>query len=74
MVPFTRNPSFIGRDAYLKDLAVRIELGDRHSRVALVGLGGVGYRVSIAPFSIPLVLTNSSQQVSSCYRIRLPIS
>jgi hypothetical protein len=42
MVPYGRNPQFVGRHSYLKDLSSRLERGDRHNRVALVGLGGIG--------------------------------
>ncbi|PYH53123.1 kinesin [Aspergillus niger CBS 101883] len=43
MVPFTRNPGFVGREHTLSQVMERImPLGKAHSRVALYGLGGVG--------------------------------
>jgi hypothetical protein len=42
MIPYGRNPQFVGRDSYLKDLNEKLERRDRHNRVALVGLGGIG--------------------------------
>lgn len=42
MIPYGRNPHFVGRDSYLKDLSARLERRGRHNRVALVGLGGIG--------------------------------
>jgi hypothetical protein len=42
VVPYARNPNFIGRDAYIEDLGTRLESEKMHNRVALVGLGGIG--------------------------------
>ena len=43
MIPYARNPGFVGREHILDQLAKRImPLGKAHSRVALYGLGGVG--------------------------------
>ena len=42
LVPFVRNPDFIGRDLYMKELSGKLEKESIHSRVALVGLGGIG--------------------------------
>jgi hypothetical protein len=42
LMPYARNPHFIGRDTYIKDLGARLESEKRHNRVALVGLGGIG--------------------------------
>ena len=43
MIPYVRNPGFVGREHILDQLAKRImPLGKAHSRVALYGLGGVG--------------------------------
>ncbi|PYI10351.1 kinesin [Aspergillus sclerotiicarbonarius CBS 121057] len=43
MMPYARNPGFVGREHTLSQLAERImPLGKAHSRVALYGLGGVG--------------------------------
>ncbi|KAK4696133.1 hypothetical protein P7C71_g1739, partial [Lecanoromycetidae sp. Uapishka_2] len=41
MVPYARNRLFVGRDAQLQDLKVKLA-NNEHNRVALVGLGGVG--------------------------------
>ncbi|BCS00763.1 uncharacterized protein AKAW2_51104S [Aspergillus luchuensis] len=43
MIPYTRNPGFVGREHTLSQVMERImPLGKVHSRVALYGLGGVG--------------------------------
>ncbi|RAL05725.1 kinesin [Aspergillus ibericus CBS 121593] len=43
MMPYARNPGFVGREHTLSQLAEHImPLGKTHSRVALYGLGGVG--------------------------------
>ncbi|OJZ87092.1 hypothetical protein ASPFODRAFT_205968 [Aspergillus luchuensis CBS 106.47] len=43
MIPYTRNPGFVGRENILGQVMERImPLGKVHSRVALYGLGGVG--------------------------------
>ena len=42
VVPYARNPSFTGREAYIEDLSKRLELEKKHNSVALVGLGGIG--------------------------------
>jgi hypothetical protein len=42
IIPYARNPHFIGRDTYIEDLGVRLEVENKHNRVALVGLGGIG--------------------------------
>ena len=42
IMPYARNSHFIGRDTYIKDLGTRLESEKKHSRVALVGLGGIG--------------------------------
>jgi hypothetical protein len=44
MVPFRRNPDFIGRDEFFKNLTTRLTVKKGpQARVALWGLGGVGY-------------------------------
>jgi tetratricopeptide (TPR) repeat protein len=42
MVPFDRNPRFVGRQSQLQDLAERVFAEDRPKRAAIIGLGGVG--------------------------------
>ena len=36
----SRNPDFVGQEAFLRDLEQKRQLGNR---IALVGLGGIGY-------------------------------
>ncbi|KAL1985939.1 hypothetical protein VTN96DRAFT_7204 [Rasamsonia emersonii] len=43
MIPYSRNPDFVGRNEILHQLKDRSKsIGEAHSRVALFGLGGVG--------------------------------
>lgn len=42
LIPFARNPTFVGRDVQIEDLGSRLETQVGHTRVALVGLGGIG--------------------------------
>jgi hypothetical protein len=42
VIPYARNSHFIGQVAYIEDLGTRLE-SKRHNRVALVGLGGIGW-------------------------------
>ncbi|KAL1999850.1 hypothetical protein VTN02DRAFT_3893 [Thermoascus thermophilus] len=43
MMPYSRNPDFVGRETILQRLNDRFaSLGEVHARVALFGLGGVG--------------------------------
>ena len=42
VMPYARNPHFVGREAQLDDLSSRLEVANKHTRVALVGLGGIG--------------------------------
>jgi hypothetical protein len=42
IMPYIRNSQFIGQDTHIKDLSTRLEKGKGHTRVALVGLGGIG--------------------------------
>lgn len=44
MIPFARDELFVGREDAITDIGKRIEKGasKNHSRVALIGLGGVG--------------------------------
>ena len=73
MVPFARNPCFVGQDISLEDLAARIGPGNSHDRVALVGLGGIGYVVPMASFLIVPILTDHVQKVTDCNRVCLQI-
>jgi hypothetical protein len=41
-VPFTRNPRFVGRYSHLDRLQGTLFAEDRPTKVALIGLGGVG--------------------------------
>lgn len=43
IVPYARNAEFVGRRAQLDVLTAKLDVKGRHNRVALVGLGGVGY-------------------------------
>ena len=52
MVPFQRNGDLIGREKYLQSLETKLCIPDRYCRVALVGLGGIGYD-TCSSFSIP---------------------
>ena len=73
MVPFARNPSFVGQNNYLEDLAARIQPGIRHDRVALVGLGGIGYVIFMTSLPIVPILTDYVQKVADCNRVCLQI-
>ncbi|GAB1203350.1 hypothetical protein APSETT445_001985 [Aspergillus pseudonomiae] len=42
MVPFRKNPRFIGRESEIAELERRIEKSQGPSRIAICGLGGVG--------------------------------
>ena len=42
MVPFVMKSQFIGGEVHLEDLRTRYERPDRHNRLALMGLGGIG--------------------------------
>ena len=41
-MPFDRNPNFTGRETQLAQLEGRVFVGDRTTKVAITGLGGVG--------------------------------
>jgi hypothetical protein len=42
-VPFKKDPMFVGREAVISAIKERYKfIGQRHERVALVGLAGVG--------------------------------
>jgi hypothetical protein len=46
MVPYKKDPMFVGRKAVISAIKERHEaIGQRHERVALVGLAGVGLDV-----------------------------
>jgi len=42
VLPYARNPHFIGREDQLEDIRKRLEDKETHKRVVLVGLGGIG--------------------------------
>ena len=42
MVPFAKDPNFVGRKAIFKTLAEILIPANAHKRAALVGLGGIG--------------------------------
>jgi len=42
MVPFARNNNFVGQNSLIEELGAKLEGENRHNRVALVGLGGIG--------------------------------
>lgn len=41
-VPYARNARFVGREAQIEDLNSKLDRRNGHSRIALVGLGGIG--------------------------------
>lgn len=41
-IPFARNALFVGRKAQIKDLDLKLDSHKGHTRIALVGLGGLG--------------------------------
>lgn len=43
MVPFQRNGDLIGRETYIQNLATKLRVPNNYCRIALVGLGGIGY-------------------------------
>jgi hypothetical protein len=48
MVPFNQDPMFVGREAVISAIKGKHgAIGQRHERVALVGLAGVGLAVPI---------------------------
>ena len=42
MIPYQRDPKFVGRKDILRDIEQRFSVQNTHHRLALVGLGGVG--------------------------------
>lgn len=56
MIPYSRNPDFVGRETILQRLNDRFaSLGKVHARVALFGLGGVGLLHFNCPFIVRLL-------------------
>ena len=55
MVPFQRNKELIGREGYIQSLETKLCVPNRYCRVALVGLGGIGYVTLSIFFSITLI-------------------
>ena len=43
MVPFQRNKDLIGREKYIQSIETKLCVPNKYCRVALVGLGGIGY-------------------------------
>lgn len=41
-IPYARNALFVGRNVQIEELNSRLDSGKGHSRIALVGLGGLG--------------------------------
>ena len=52
MVPFQRNGDLVGRERYIQSLETKLCIPDKYCRVALVGLGGIGYDACSTSFSI----------------------
>ena len=71
MVPFSRNTNFVARSkklAYLRSKLEGAEPGG-HRRLALCGLGGVGYVRRVMGFGFTLARdSNATQQGSGCTR------
>jgi hypothetical protein len=42
VVPFDRNPRFIGRESLLVDLEQKLFVGEQTTKTAIIGLGGIG--------------------------------
>ena len=78
LVPVQSSEDFVGGKEVLADLESRLCLPEKHCRVALVGLGGVGWvQASACPhFAAKLLpLTQlQTQENSSCSTIRSQIS
>lgn len=72
VVPYLRNEVFVSREPVIQKLRDRIlPIGESHTRVALFGLGGVGY-VYLPRVSVNLYLTISLVNRKSLSR--LPIN
>ena len=57
MVSFRGNREFIGREDYIQSLETKLCIPNQYCRVALVGLGGIGYVIRLS-FSIPQLASN----------------
>jgi tetratricopeptide (TPR) repeat protein len=65
-VPFTRDPKFIGRGEIIKDISTRFE---SQKRVALAGIGGIGYgHVKIHVAIANGYYSKSQIAIEFCYR------
>lgn len=53
MVPFQKNGDFIGRQEYIQSLEKKLCVPNTYCRVALVGLGGIGYVTCSTYFPMP---------------------
>ena len=51
LVPFQRNPHFVGRESQVNELRARLSSDDHCQRVAVVGLGGVGKTQVVLEFA-----------------------
>ena len=56
MVPLQRNGDLIGREECIRKLETKLCVPNKYCRVALVGLGGIGYATLPTFFSIILVI------------------
>jgi hypothetical protein len=63
-VPFIRDPKFVGREDIMQDITDRLEM---QCRIALCGIGGIGYVLLLRKASI----ANTRQKVSNCDRVLL---
>ena len=52
MVPFQRNGDLIGREMIIQSLETKLCVPNKYCRVALVGLGGIGYVTRSTSLSI----------------------
>ena len=53
MVPFPRNGDLVGRERYIQSIEAKLCIPNTYCRVALVGLGGIGYVTCSMSFSLP---------------------
>ncbi|MCJ1324181.1 hypothetical protein MMC10_000843 [Thelotrema lepadinum] len=75
MIPFSRDPNFIGREEILDEIhrEHRQKTNQNHARSALVGLGGVGCVSFAFPICLMKGLTSSSKSqiaIEYAYRVR----
>lgn len=58
MVPFQKNGDLIGRKEYIQSLETKLCVPNEYCRVALVGLGGIGYVTCLMSLSIPQMFSS----------------